>query len=39
MDFGDTAVMKTLEDLRRQLAKDNTAILPVLDDEFPASGA
>ena len=38
MDFGDTAVMKTLEDLRRQLAKDNTAILPVIDEDLPASG-
>lgn len=39
MDFGDTAVMKTLEDLRRQLAQDNTAVLPTLDEELPASGA
>jgi general secretion pathway protein A len=39
MDFGDTAVMKTLEDLRRQLAQDNTAVLPTIDEEFPASGA
>ena len=38
MDFGDTAVMKTLEDMRRQLAQDNTAVLPAIDQDLPASG-
>ena len=28
VDFSDTTVMKTLEDVRKQLAQENTAILP-----------
>ena len=32
-DFADTVIMKNLEDMRRMLARENTQILPVPDDE------
>lgn len=34
-DFADTAVMKTLEDMRKLLAQENTALLPVATEDLP----
>ena len=36
--FADTAIMKTLEDMRRLLAQENTAILPAQSENLPTSG-
>ena len=38
-EFTDTAVMKTLDDMRRLLAQENTEILPAPTEELPTSGA
>ena len=34
-DFADTAIMKTLEDMRNLLAQENTALLPVVTEDLP----
>ena len=36
--FADTAIMKTLEDMRRLLAQENTAVLPAQTDNLPTTG-
>ena len=36
--FTDTTIMKTLEDMRRLLAKENTDILPAASDDSSSSG-
>jgi hypothetical protein len=38
MEFADTAIMKTLEDMRRLLAQENTEILPAQTEKLPTSG-
>ena len=35
VDFANTAVMKTLEDMRNLLAKENTALLPEVSEDLP----
>ena len=37
-EFADTAIMKTLEDMRSLLAQENTEILPTLTENLPTSG-
>lgn len=34
-EFADTAIMKTLEDMRSLLARENTALLPAASEELP----
>ncbi len=34
-DFGDTAIMKTLDDMRNLLAQENTAMLPISSENLP----
>ena len=34
-DFADTAIMKTLEDMRTLLARENTALLPAMSEDLP----
>ena len=34
-DFADTAIMKTLEDMRNLLEQENTALLPVATEDLP----
>jgi len=36
--FADTVIMKTMEDMRRLLAQENTAILPTISENEPTSG-
>ncbi len=36
-DFADTAIMKTLEDMRRLLAQENTDILPAQTEDLPTT--
>jgi type II secretory pathway predicted ATPase ExeA len=38
LDFADTAIMKTLEDMRKLLAQENTDILPAASEIPPTSG-
>lgn len=38
-EFADTAVMKTLEDMRALLARENTEVLPVPSENEPTLGA
>jgi type II secretory pathway predicted ATPase ExeA len=38
LEFADTAVMKTLEDMRNLLAQENTEILPAHTENLPTSG-
>jgi hypothetical protein len=38
MDFADTAIMKTLDDMRSLLAQENTEILPAPTENLPTSG-
>jgi len=38
LGFSDTIVMKSLEDMRRVLAKENTQLMPVADEPKEASG-
>ena len=35
VDFADTAIMKTLEDMRKLLAQENTAVLPTASENLP----
>jgi type II secretory pathway predicted ATPase ExeA len=37
-EFADTAIMKTLEDMRGLLAQENTEILPSVTENLPTSG-
>jgi len=37
-EFADTAIMKTLEDMRKLLAQENTEILPAPPENMPTSG-
>ena len=37
-DFADTAIMKTLEDMRALLARENTAVLPTPSENIPTLG-
>jgi pSer/pThr/pTyr-binding forkhead associated (FHA) protein len=34
-DFADTAIMKTLQDMRNLLAQENTALLPTATEDLP----
>lgn len=34
-DFADTAIMKTLEDMRNLLAQENTALMPAASEDLP----
>jgi type II secretory pathway predicted ATPase ExeA len=34
-DFADTAIMKTLDDMRKLLAQENTALLPTATEDLP----
>ena len=34
-EFADTAIMKTLEDMRSLLAQENTALLPTASEDLP----
>ena len=34
-DFADTAIMKTLEDMRTLLAQENTALMPAVSEDLP----
>ena len=36
MEFADTQIMKTLQDMRKLLARENTALMPVATEEPPA---
>jgi len=38
-EFADTAIMKTLEDMRSLLAQENTAILPAASENLPTLGS
>ncbi len=38
MDIGDTAIMKTLGDMRQLLAQENTELLPAITENLPTSG-
>ena len=38
MEFADTAIMKTLDDMRKLLAEENTEILPAPTENLPTSG-
>jgi len=38
IEFADTAIMKTLEDMRKLLAQENTEILPAPPENMPTSG-
>ena len=35
IEFADTAIMKTLEDMRSLLAQENTALLPAVSEDLP----
>jgi hypothetical protein len=37
-EFADTAIMKTLEDMRDLLAQENTETLPVATENAPTAG-
>jgi len=39
LEFADTAIMKTLEDMRQLLTQENTEILPVATENLPTAGA
>ncbi|MGB5332877.1 MAG: FHA domain-containing protein, partial [Woeseiaceae bacterium] len=34
-EFADTAIMKTLQDMRNLLARENTALLPTVSEDLP----
>jgi hypothetical protein len=34
-EFADTAIMKTLEDMRNLLAQENTALMPAASEDLP----
>jgi len=38
VEFADTVIMKSLDDMRRLLAQENTEILPTLTENLPTSG-
>ena len=38
IELADTVIMKTLDDMRKLLAKENTAVLPVQSENLPTSG-
>ena len=38
MEFADTAIMKTLDDMRKLLAQENTEVLPAATENLPTSG-
>ena len=38
IEFADTVIMKSLEDMRRLLAQENTAILPAVTENLPTTG-
>lgn len=38
LEFADTAIMRTLADMRNLLAEENTAILPAQTEDLPTSG-
>lgn len=38
-EFADTVIMKSLQDVRKMLAQENTEILPELTENLPTSGA
>ena len=38
VEFADTAIMKTLEDMRKLLAQENTEVLPAATENLPTSG-
>ena len=37
-EFADTVIMKSLDDMRKLLAQENTAILPTLTEDLPTYG-
>jgi type II secretory pathway predicted ATPase ExeA/pSer/pThr/pTyr-binding forkhead associated (FHA) protein len=37
-DFADTVIMKSLEDMRKLLAQENTEMLPALSENLPTAG-
>ena len=37
-EFADTIIMKSLEDMRKLLAQENTELLPVATENLPTSG-
>jgi pSer/pThr/pTyr-binding forkhead associated (FHA) protein len=37
-EFADTVIMKSLDDMRRLLAQENTEILPSISENLPTSG-
>jgi hypothetical protein len=37
-EFTDTAIMKTLDDMRNLLAQENTAMLPIPSENLPTYG-
>jgi len=39
VEFADTAIMKTLEDMRKLLAQENTEVLPTQTENMPTSGS
>ncbi len=38
VEFADTAIMKSLDDMRKLLARENTAVMPVQSENLPTSG-
>ena len=38
VEFADTAIMKTLDDMRKLLAQENTEVLPAQTENLPTSG-
>jgi hypothetical protein len=38
VEFADTVIMKSLDDMRQLLAQENTALLPTLTENVPTSG-
>lgn len=38
LEFADTAIMKTLEDMRNLLAQENTEVLPLVTENLPTAG-
>jgi hypothetical protein len=38
VEFADTAIMKTLDDMRKLLAQENTELLPAAKEISPTSG-
>ena len=38
VEFADTVIMKTLDDMRKLLARENTAVMPTQTENLPTSG-